>query len=111
MSVADISFNPVALEAPHASSCIAAATASAKLDYSAGQATSTAVTTAMYGNYQRVVCTITADTNAWVAFGTTPDCTATAATATTSARQKIPAGTVFTFAVNVGDKVAVMTWS
>lgn len=50
---------------------------------------------------------ISTDTVCYVAVGSAPDTTATAATNATTARRMLPAGTIFDTPVGVGDLVAV----
>lgn len=47
----------------------------------------------------------------WVATGSTPNASATAATTATTAGVAIPSGSALPFAVNTGDKIAVATAS
>lgn len=54
-----------------------------------------------------VICRVSTDTAVYVAFGTTPDATATSPTTATGAKIYMPAGTVDYFVVQAGDKGAV----
>lgn len=66
-------------------------------------------TTAVAPGGPPIVCRVSTDTAVYVAFGTTPDATATASTTATGAKIYMPAGTVDYFVVQPGDKGAVAT--
>lgn len=66
-----------------------------------------AVTAIMVGNAD-LVARLYADTACFVAVGSAPDETATAATGQTSAKRFIPAGGEIALPVQVGDKISVV---
>lgn len=107
MAKAYVSYNPVMLRSPNASSVPGLAVYSAVLDFSSGQATTASGLTAnMWPNRDDMVALVTADTDCWVAVGSTPDCTLQAAAAASSARMFLVAGMRLDVILPLGAKVA-----
>lgn len=111
MAKAYVSFHPVVLKEPFASSTIGPAVYSDVLDFTSGADTSGALTQArasltLLKDVTQFVVIATLDTAAFLATGTTPDCDATAQTSASSARVYWPAGLPYEQTINIGEAFA-----
>ncbi|MEP9368649.1 hypothetical protein [Xanthobacter sp. VNH20] len=109
MATAYVSYHRVALREPHASSVYGRALYSEALTISGTTATTTTGQTT--GQGADVVARVKVDADCYVAWGDTPDPTATAVSAATSARVALLAGDAIDFGLTAGAKVAVKALS
>jgi hypothetical protein len=97
--------NP-ALKTPYGSSLHGPCVFSEVLTISGTQADGTAATPAQTNNTD-LVARLTTDTDCYIAIGATPDTTATAQTADTTARRFLGAGATIALTLTAGAKVGV----